>query len=183
MCNLFIILYVTFVILIRGESCKISSSATIHNFDATRLQLSIYDGDFKGPSPLWYTPEMQLHSINLIQSFDDVVRKNNPHYKALISNWSGVSNVNSEDEILTATQNLFLREDLLVVSHGVQKGDSWPILNYGNSAALKRWGTSWEELTSMPSIKTAELQSRKSRKKMLDKVSSDGYIDNYEAIG
>ena len=118
---------------------------------ATFLSLSVafdpvpkfYQPSFTGPSPLWYDPLMVQHAGILIRSYHFVTGKNLVSLQTL-----------ERDPIAAAKELFFLPR--VVVSHGTQIEPEGPILNYGNNAALKRWGASWEQLTNMPSIYTAE---------------------------
>lgn len=67
----------------------------------------------------------------------------------------------------------------VVVSHGTQAD---PILNYGNQTALELWSMDWQQLTKTPSRLTAEPVNREDRTLMLDRVTRQGYIDNYRGI-
>jgi len=67
--------------------------------------------------------------------------------------------------------NIFILDD--------QEG---PILNYGNSKALQRWAASWEELTSMPSSRTAEPQNREARARAMEMALQKGFNDNYSGL-
>lgn len=67
----------------------------------------------------------------------------------------------------------------VLVSHGTEAD---PILNYGNQSALKLWDISWEELTRMPSRLTAEAPNREERAHLLNRVTRDGFIDDYSGV-
>lgn len=67
----------------------------------------------------------------------------------------------------------------VVVSHGTQAD---PILNYGNQTALELWSMDWQQLTKTPSRLTAEPVNRTDRALILDRVTKQGYIDNYRGI-
>jgi hypothetical protein len=67
----------------------------------------------------------------------------------------------------------------VVLSHGTQDD---PILNYGNAAALELWETDVDTFMSMPSRLTAEAPRREERARLLERVSRDGYIDDYSGI-
>ena len=66
-----------------------------------------------------------------------------------------------------------------LVSHGTEAD---PIFNFGNAAALKLFETSWEAFTRLPSRESAEPISRKERAALLERVSSEGFIDDYRGI-
>jgi hypothetical protein len=67
----------------------------------------------------------------------------------------------------------------VLVSHGTEPD---PILNYGNRAALALWEMSWEELTRTPSRFTAEAPNREERARLLERVTRNGYIDDYAGV-
>lgn len=67
----------------------------------------------------------------------------------------------------------------VLVSHG---SETDPILNYGNQSALSLWNVDVETLCSMPSRLTAEPVHRDERVAMLDRVTRDGYIDDYSGV-
>jgi len=67
----------------------------------------------------------------------------------------------------------------VLVSHGTEAD---PILNYGNAAALTLWEMSWEELTRTPSQLTAEASNREERARLLEAVTSRGFIDDYSGV-
>ena len=67
----------------------------------------------------------------------------------------------------------------VLVSHGTEAD---PILNYGNQSALKLWDISWDELTRMPSRLTAEAPNREERARLLERVTRDGFIDDYSGV-
>lgn len=67
----------------------------------------------------------------------------------------------------------------VVVSHGVEPD---PVLNYGNRAALALWEMTWGELTCTPSRLTAEAPLREERERLLDRVRTNGFIDDYSGV-
>ena len=71
------------------------------------------------------------------------------------------------------------RAPFALVSHDIQPD---PIFNYGNRTALRLFGMTWDEFTRMPSRLSAEPVDRAERKHLLDRVSRDGYIDDYTGI-
>src|ERR1700744_2455609 len=50
---------------------------------------------------------------------------------------------------------------------------------YGNLSAQRRFGYSWEELTSMPSRLSAEAPELAERQRFLEEVSRAGFVENY----
>jgi hypothetical protein len=67
----------------------------------------------------------------------------------------------------------------VLVSHGTEAD---PVLNYGNAAALALWEMSWTELTRTPSRLTAEAPNRAERARLLEMVTTRGFIDDYSGI-
>ncbi|WP_036479465.1 MEKHLA domain-containing protein [Myxosarcina sp. GI1] len=113
--------------------------------------------------PIWQQPATIVRSQILVNSFRRTVGKE------LIS-------ATNNPEILA--KNLFFAPFVLV-SHGTQKD---PVLNYGNKLALKLWEMPWETFTQTPSRLTAERENRETRKMMLERVTQQGYIDDYKGI-
>ena len=75
-------------------------------------------------------------------------------------------------------KNLFYAP-FVVVSHGTQAD---PVLNYGNAAALNLWEMSWDEFTRTPSRLTAEMPNRAERTRLLERVTTHGFIDDYSGV-
>ena len=67
----------------------------------------------------------------------------------------------------------------VVVSHDTSPN---PIFNYGNQTALKLFEMTWSEFTSIPSRQSAEPPNREERAKLLQTVSSQGFIEDYSGI-
>lgn len=144
-----------FTLLLCGSSCA-----------ALR---SLYSSDFKGPSPLWYEPEMVEHAMTLLRTF---------------RTFTGRPLVELELESLShedAARALFFA-DHVVLSHGTQADENGPILNYGNNAGLKLWGATWEELTTMPSKRTAGPEDQQARDATMDTVARCGFVERYSGV-
>ena len=54
--------------------------------------------------------------------------------------------------------------------------------NYANRTALQLFEYSWDELMGKPSSASAEPVHRDERRKLLDAVGRDGFIENYSGI-
>ncbi len=67
----------------------------------------------------------------------------------------------------------------VLVSHGIETD---PIFNYGNEPALQVFGMTWQEFTSLLSRYSAEHPNREARERLLQRVTRDGYIDDYQGI-
>jgi hypothetical protein len=77
-----------------------------------------------------------------------------------------------------AAAYLFLAP-MVLLSHNT---DADPIFNYANRTGLDLFELTWDELIELPSRRSAEAINRKERQKVLDQVSDQGYIDNYQCV-
>lgn len=66
-----------------------------------------------------------------------------------------------------------------ILAHDTQAD---PIFVYGNRAAQKRFGYSWEELTALPSRLSAEAPDRQERADFLERVTRDGFVEGYRGM-
>ena len=67
----------------------------------------------------------------------------------------------------------------MVVSHNTAAD---PIFNYANQTALALFEMTWSDFTSLPSRQSAERPNRTERARLLERVSTQGYIDDYAGI-
>jgi hypothetical protein len=67
----------------------------------------------------------------------------------------------------------------VLLSHN---NDPDPLMSYANRAGLALFELSWEQLVVMPSRLTAEAPVRQERERLLQRVASRGYIDDYSGI-
>ncbi len=67
----------------------------------------------------------------------------------------------------------------VVVAHGMEAD---PIFFFGNLAALDRFEVTLGQFTAMPSRLSAEAMLREERQALLDRVTRDGFIDDYSGI-
>lgn len=138
-----------------------------------QLQLQnqqMYSPLWKGPSPNWFDKEMMTHGKYLIESYNK---------------FSGKELVSMElyrKDPEKAIKEMFMNCNRIVLSHGTQKDNDGPILNYGNTAALKLFAADWESLTKMPSKFTACDVDRDLRQKFMQTVTDKGYVDNYTGV-
>jgi len=95
-----------------------------------------------------------------------------------LRHWTGRDLMPGVSEPRQQSQRIF-EAPFVLVSHGIEAD---PILNYGNRSALALWDTAWDELTRMPSRLTAEAPNREERSRLLERVTSHGFIDNYSGI-
>ncbi len=56
------------------------------------------------------------------------------------------------------------------------------IFNYANRTALELFGYAWDELIGQPSSASAEPVHRDERRRLLDEVERQGFIENYSGI-
>ncbi len=66
-----------------------------------------------------------------------------------------------------------------IVAHGIEAD---PLFFFGNRAALARFETDAAAFTGMPSRLSAEAPLREERQALLDRVSRDGFIDDYAGV-
>lgn len=57
-----------------------------------------------------------------------------------------------------------------------------PRFFYANKTAQACFGYSWQEFNGMPSRLSAEAPNREERQRLLDSVSTKGFIDNYRGL-
>lgn len=67
----------------------------------------------------------------------------------------------------------------VVVAHGTEED---PVFFFGNRAALAAFECEVEAFTRMPSRLSAEAPLRDERQRLLDRVTRDGFIDDYAGI-
>lgn len=79
------------------------------------------------------------------------------------------------DEIITA----LFAAPFALVSHGIETD---PIFNFGNQTALTLFELTWEQFTQLPSRQSAEPVNQAERQTLLDRVTQQGYIDDYSGI-
>ena len=68
---------------------------------------------------------------------------------------------------------------LAVVAHGTQED---PLFFFGNRAALTAFGASLDQFVGMPSRLSAEAPDRAERQALLDRVTAQGFIDDYAGM-
>jgi len=66
-----------------------------------------------------------------------------------------------------------------VMSHGTETD---PIFNYANQCALDLFEMTWENFIKLPSRYSAEMDSQEERDRILQRVSEDGYVDDYTGV-
>ena len=66
-----------------------------------------------------------------------------------------------------------------VFAHGTELD---PVYNYANRKALELWEVDWQQLTRMPSRYSAEPMEQEERLRLLDQVTTQGYVSNGRGI-
>lgn len=57
-----------------------------------------------------------------------------------------------------------------------------PVFFYANLAAQQLFEMSWREMVRLPSRRSAEPLAQEERQRLLDRVASQGYIDDYAGV-
>jgi hypothetical protein len=112
---------------------------------------------------IWKTESVVNHTLCMARS---------------LKHWTGRDLLAGVHDPRELSQRIF-EAPFVLVSHGTEID---PVLNYGNRAALRLWEMSWEELTQTPSRFTAEAPKREERARLLEAVTSHGFIDNYSGV-
>ncbi len=84
----------------------------------------------------------------------------------------------NESTLIAPIESLFTAPFALV-SHGIEAD---PIFNFGNQTALDLFELTWEQFTVLPSRKSAEPVNREERQRLLERVTRQGYIDDYSGV-
>lgn len=66
-----------------------------------------------------------------------------------------------------------------VVSHGIEND---PIFNFGNKTALELFELEWGRFIQVPSRESVDMTSRSERDKLMQRVTTNGYMDHYSGI-
>jgi len=66
-----------------------------------------------------------------------------------------------------------------VACHGTE---SDPLFDYGNKTMVSLFELTWDTFIGAPSKQTAETAEREERQRLLDEVSSKGFIDDYAGV-
>jgi hypothetical protein len=67
----------------------------------------------------------------------------------------------------------------VIVAHGTEVD---PVFFYGNRLALDLFEMDFARFTTLPSRYSAEPQTREERARLLERVSRDGFIDDYAGV-
>lgn len=91
--------------------------------------------------------------------------------------WTGKELITSGDPRERAFQ--LYTAPFAVVSHGTEAD---PIFNYANRKSQELFELSWERFVQLPSRESAEPVNRQTRQALLERVSRDGYADDYAGV-
>ncbi|WP_254174314.1 MEKHLA domain-containing protein [Planktothrix pseudagardhii] len=111
----------------------------------------------------WKQDTIILHTQRLLRSYQY---------------WTGETLLDLQGTPEAIAEALFYAPFVLV-SHGIEPD---PIFNYGNQKALELWELTWEELTQMPSRKTAEPMVQEARNRLLAETEAKGFVRNYQGV-
>jgi PAS domain S-box-containing protein len=78
-----------------------------------------------------------------------------------------------------AAEWLYESAPFAVLAHNT---DPDPVFIYGNKAAQRRFGYSWDEITRLPSRLSAEAPNREERQQFLERVQRLGYEAGYKGV-
>lgn len=67
----------------------------------------------------------------------------------------------------------------VVLSHDTAED---PVFNYANLRALELFEATWDQLTTLPSRRSAEAPQRAERERLLQEVTANGYIADYAGV-
>ncbi|MGF6485890.1 PAS domain S-box-containing protein [Paraburkholderia sp. JPY419] len=81
--------------------------------------------------------------------------------------------------VIEATEWLYEHAPFAVLAHNT---DPDPVFIYGNKAAQRRFGYSWNEITRLRSRLSAEAPNREERQQFLERVQRLGYETNYRGV-
>ena len=92
--------------------------------------------------------------------------------------WSGAFLPGAEKVDAAVAQAIFTAPFALV-SHGVETD---PVFNYGNRTALELFEMGWADFVALPSRCSAEPVDRAERAQLMERVSDQGFIDDYAGV-
>ena len=95
-----------------------------------------------------------------------------------LKHWTGRDLIEPAIEGERAAEWLF-QAPFAVLSHSA---DPDPLFTYGNRAAMDLFELSWADLVQLPSRLSAEPVNQEMRARLLQEVSSKGFIDHYTGV-
>ena len=103
------------------------------------------------------------------------------HAKLLLESFARLTGepLLSPDNSNTDLGKRLYEADFVIVSHGVEND---PVFNYANKTALTLFEMNWTEFVELPSRFSAEPLHQTERARLMETVSSQGYITNYAGV-
>lgn len=92
--------------------------------------------------------------------------------------WTGLRLIEADYDTTEAVDEL-MNAPFAVASHNTQDD---PVFNYANNQALKLFGMDRDEMMGLPSRFSAEPLARDERASLLERVTEQGYVDDYSGI-
>jgi PAS domain S-box-containing protein len=92
--------------------------------------------------------------------------------------WTGMRLIEHDPGSPKGIEEL-LNAPFAVASHNTQDD---PVFNYANNAALKLFGMERDEILGLPSRFSAEPMARDERASLLERVTQQGYVEDYSGI-
>ena len=92
--------------------------------------------------------------------------------------WTGMRLIEHDPGTMEGVEEL-LQAPFAVASHNSQDD---PVFNYANNSALQLFGMERDEMMGLPSRFSAEPVAREERESLLQRVSQQGYVDDYSGI-
>ncbi|HYD34072.1 MAG TPA: MEKHLA domain-containing protein [Methylophilaceae bacterium] len=92
--------------------------------------------------------------------------------------WTGMRLIESDPDSSKGVEEL-MNAPFAVASHN-ELDD--PVFNYANNAALKLFGMERDEILGLPSRFSAEPEVHEERAGLLERVTKDGYVNDYSGI-
>ena len=111
------------------------------------------------------TPDVTDHVIRLLASHLQLTGR--PLFERL----PGESDAEVAERLYTAP--------FVVLAHGAEPD---PCFNYANLAAQRLFELTWDEFIGMPSRLSAEAPERSERSRLLARVATHGFIDDYSGV-
>ena len=108
---------------------------------------------------------------------NDLVRRD-PRLALIADSYArllGQSLVDAQDDLADA----LWRAPRVIVAHGTEAD---PVFFYGNRLALQAFDMDFASFTRLPSRYSAEPLAREERARLLERVTRDGFIDDYAGV-
>ncbi|MGB7738938.1 MAG: MEKHLA domain-containing protein [Steroidobacteraceae bacterium] len=111
------------------------------------------------------TPDVTKHVIRLLASHRELTGR------PLLDRLPGETDAEIAQRLYAAP--------FVVLAHGTEPD---PLFNYANLAAQRLFELSWDEFIGLPSRLSAEAPERNARSRLLSRVATHGFIDDYTGV-